>query len=96
MYLLSEAVAVEPVAVPVSTLTVSGGSYTPYFAVEETDYVPNNKTATFSIGETGATGVVPAPITKDINFETTFTIPANFTLYKEGYTLTGWNHGLTT
>jgi len=77
----------------VSTLTVSGGSYTPYFAVEETDYVPNNKTATFSIGETGATGVVPASITKDINIETTFTIPSNFTLYKEGHTLTGWNDG---
>lgn len=79
-----------------TTLTISGGTYPTYFAIEEIDYVPNNKTATFSIGETGATGVVPAPITKDINFETTFTIPSNFTLYKEGYTLTGWNDGVNT
>ncbi len=79
-----------------TTLTISGGTYPTYFAIEKTDYVPNNKTATFSIGETGATGVVPASITKDINLETTFTIPSNFTLYKEGYTLTGWNDGVNT
>ena len=79
-----------------TTLTISGGTYPTYFAIEKVDYIPNYKTATFSIGETGATGVVPASITKDINFETTFTIPSNFTLYKEGYTLTGWNDGVKT
>ena len=80
----------------VSTLTVSGGSYTPYFAVEVTDYVPNYKTVTYSIGETGASGVVPAAVTKDINISNTTTIPSNFTLYKEGYTLTGWTDGVNT
>lgn len=81
---------------PATTLTITGGAYLLYFAIEKVDYIPNYKTATFSIGETGATGVVPASITKDINFETTFTIPSNFTLYKEGYTLTGWNDGVNT
>ena len=81
---------------PATTLTITGGSYLLYFAIEKVDYIPNYKTATFSIGETGATGVVPASITKDINIETTFTIPSNFTLYKEGYTLTGWNDGANT
>ena len=76
-----------------TTLTITGGNYLTYFAIEETDYVPNNKTATFSIGTSGASGIVPDAIIKDINSSNTFTIPSNFTLYKEGHTLTGWNDG---
>lgn len=36
-------------------------------------------------------GVVPASQTVELN--STFTIPTNYTLYKEGYTLTGWTDG---
>jgi len=75
------------------TLTIAGGSYTPYFAVEKTTYVPDNKTLTFSLGTSGAVGDVPNAVEQDIKVSDAFTIPANFTVYKEGYTLTGWNDG---
>ena len=39
-------------------------------------------------------GIAPTPQSIDIN--TSFTIPQNYTLYKEGYTLTGWTDGETT
>ena len=72
-----------------TTLSITGGSYQTYFAIESTAYVPNNKTVTFSLGDvTGVTGVVPTAVTKDIKVETTFKIPANYSLYKEDYTLT--------
>ncbi len=79
-----------------TTLTIIGAGYTPYFAIESSAYVPDNKTLTFSIGESGATGVVPAAVVQDIKVSTAFTIPTNFTLYKDGYTLTGWNDGTAT
>ena len=47
---------------------------------------------TFSIGESGASGVVPAEAARYVSL----TIPVNRTLYKEGYTLTGWNDGTAT
>jgi len=50
-------------------------------------------TVTYSIGdETGVTGTVPA----SEEVESSVTLPVNQTLYKEGYTLTGWNDGSTT
>ena len=78
---------------PATTLTIKGAGYTPYFAIESAAYVPDNKTASFSIAGSGASGIVPEAITLDIQSVNTFTIPSNFTLYKEGYTLTGWNDG---
>ncbi len=78
---------------PATTLTIKGAGYTPYFAIESAAYVPDNKTASFSIAGSGASGIVPEAITLDIKSVNTFTIPSNFTLYKEGYTLTGWNDG---
>lgn len=77
-----------------ATLTITGGSYQTYFAIESTAYVPDNKTATFSLGESGAEGVVPEAVTKDIKTtDNSFTIPVNRSVYKEGYTLTAWNDG---
>ncbi len=73
-----------------TTLTISGGSYTPYFAVEKTTYVPNNVTLSFSKGDTGAEGDVPPSITQDIKAAPEFTMPGNFMLYKEGYTFECW------
>ena len=79
-----------------TTLTISGGSYTPYFAVESVDpgSLVESKTATFSLGNDADCGAAPAAITADEG--TAITIPGNFTVYKEGCTLTGWTDGSTT
>lgn len=77
-----------------TTLTISGGSYTPYIAVESLTTVPEDYTVTFSTGDTGAEGFAPAAVTVEAGSSTT--IPANFSLYVEGKTLTGWIDGTTT
>ena len=79
-----------------TTLTISGGSYTPYIAVEAVDpsTLVETKTATFSLGDYADCGVAPEAISADQNTE--ITIPGNYTMYKEGYTLTGWNDGTST
>ena len=79
-----------------TTLTISGGNYTPYIAVEAVDpgSLVESKTATFSLGDYADCGVAPAAITADEG--TAITIPGNFTVYKEGYTLTGWTDGSNT
>ena len=73
-----------------TTLTISGGSYTPFFAVEAVDPadIPNDCKISFDIANSGAEGVAPADETIAIGKE--YTLPKNFSLYKEGYTLTGW------
>ena len=55
---------------------------------------PTFFTVTYANAE-GATGVVPAAVA-DIEGGTSITLPKNFTMYKEGYTLTGWNDGTNT
>lgn len=74
-----------------ATLTISGGSYTPYFAVEAVDpsQLANDATVTFAAGE-GA-GTAPAAVKKEVG--STFVLPTNFTLYVEGKTLTAWTDG---
>ena len=76
-----------------TTLTISGGSYTPYFAVEAVDpsQLASEATVTFAAGE--AEGVVPAAVKQDVG--STFKLPTNFTLYAEGKTLTAWTDGTT-
>ena len=80
-----------------TTLTISGGSYTPYFAVEAVNIadIPSDIKVTFQLGD-GATaiGKLPESITAEIGKE--FTLPKNFTLYDEGKTLTGWTDGTNT
>ncbi|MBR3480145.1 MAG: Ig-like domain-containing protein [Prevotella sp.] len=73
-----------------TTLTISGGSYVPYFAVEKVDPkdVPSNVKIIFDVANSGAEGVGPADEIVGIGKQ--YTLPKNFTLYKEGYTLTGW------
>ena len=52
------------------------------------------RTVTYNKGDDAAIeGAVPAAVTLKEGKEVT--IPANFTLYKEGYTLTGWSDGTT-
>ncbi len=77
-----------------TTLTISGGSYTPFLSVVtataedlKTDYE-----VTFSLGvATDVQGVLPAAL--KVEDGKTFVVPANFTLYKEGHTLTAWTDG---
>lgn len=77
-----------------TTLTVSASSYTPYLSVEAVAETPSEATITYTLGDVIAEGVVPAPIKADAG--TAIRIPANFTLYAEGKTLTGWNDGTAT
>ena len=81
-----------------TTLNFSKANYNPYFAVEaiaEADLPAEvtNYNITFAAGE-GATGVAPAAL--EIQAGSKFTAPKNYTLYKEGATLTGWNDGTKT
>lgn len=79
-----------------TTLTISGGSYTPYIAVETVDPsdIKNDIKVTYQLGEVAAEGVVPEAQTVEVGAD--FTVPANFTLYAEGKTLTGWTDGTNT
>lgn len=74
-----------------TTLTISGGSYTPYFAVEAVDasQLASDANVTFASGE--ATGAVPAAVKQEVGSK--LTLPKNFTLYVEGKTLTAWTDG---
>ena len=76
-----------------TTLTISGGSYTPYFAVEAVNAsdIPSDIKITFALGDVAAVGVLPAADKAEIGSK--YTLPKNFTLYAEGYTLTGWTDG---
>ena len=79
-----------------TTLTIAGGSYVPYFAVEAVDpsTVPSDVKFIYDITSAEAEGVAPASETVSIGKQ--YTLPKNFTLYKEGYTLTGWTDGTNT
>ena len=77
-----------------TTLTISGMGFCPYVAVEKSTYVPTSYAISYSLGDETAEGVVPANATWTEGG--TYTVPANYTLYKEGYTLTGWTDGTNT
>lgn len=79
-----------------TTLTISGGSYTPYIAVEAVDPASLIEEASviFSLGDVTAEGEVPEAIKEEIGKKVT--IPANHTLYVEGKTLKGWTDGTAT
>ena len=79
-----------------TTLTISGGSYVPYFAVEQVDEseIPSDIKIAFSLGNNQAEGTLPSEETAAIGSD--FTLPLNRTLYAEGKTLTGWTDGQTT
>ena len=77
-----------------TTLTISGMGYCPYVAVEAVEEVITKYTVNFSLGSETAEGVAPAG--SEVVAGESLTIPANFTLYKEGYTLTGWTDGTNT
>lgn len=81
-----------------TTLTFSECDYIPYFAVEAIDEADlpaevTNYNVTFAAGE-GVEGVAPAAV--EVEAGNKITAPANYTLYKDGSTLTGWSDGETT
>ena len=78
-----------------TTLTISGGNYQTYFALEAVDpaTLVDEATVSFAAGEaTGA--IVPASQKKEVG--KTITLPTNYTMYVEGKTLTGWSDGTNT
>ena len=77
------------------TITVVCGSYTPYFAIEKVNAVPELQyTVTYANNTTDVEGIVPS--VASITAGNSVTLPVNRTLYKDGYTLTGWSDGTTT
>ena len=76
-----------------TTLTISGGSYTPYIAIEAVDPADLKEEfdVTFSAGDFENAGVLPEAL--KIESGKTFKVPANFTMYQDGKTLTGWTDG---
>ena len=74
-----------------TTLTISGGGYVGYFAVEEVQAASAD--VSYSLGDVVCSGtILPTGGTYAVGDE--YTIPANnYTLYKEGYTLTAWTDG---
>ena len=81
-----------------TTLHFSNANYNPYFAVEAIDEadLPEEVTVyniTFAAGD-AEEGVAPAA--KEVNAGESITMPKNYTLYKNFYTLTGWSDGTNT
>ena len=77
-----------------TTLTISGGNYQTYFALEAVDPATLVAEATVSFAAGEATGaIVPASQKKEVG--KTITLPTNYTMYVEGKTLTGWSDGTT-
>ncbi len=76
-----------------TTLTIAGGSYTPYLSVEkvELEDIPFTMKVSFYQGMSSAEGIFPTGF--EVEDGKTFKIPANRTLYSEGFTLTGWWDG---
>lgn len=74
-----------------TTLTISGGGYVGYFAVEEVQAASAD--VSYSLGDAVCSGtILPTGGTYAVGDE--YMIPANnYTLYKEGYTLTAWTDG---
>ena len=80
-----------------TTLHFSNANYNPYFAVEAIapEDIPAEVTThnvTFGTGD--AEGVAPAAV--EVEDGSAVKLPKNYTLYKEGSTLTGWSDGTET
>jgi putative cofactor-binding repeat protein len=77
-----------------TTLTVSGMSYCAYVGVYANETPIIKYDIAFGMGSETAEGTLPTGTTWTQG--DSYTLPTNFTLYKEGYTLTGWNDGTRT
>ena len=77
------------------TITIVCGNYTPYFSIESVNAVPELKyVVTYANNTSDVEGTVPGVVYAAAG--NSVTLPVNRTLYKDGYTLTGWNDGTTT
>lgn len=74
-----------------TTLSIKGGNYIPYLAIEAVNEVPANSKITFSSGEYSNAGIVPSEA--EVQTGATYTLPLNRTMYVEGKTLTAWTDG---
>ena len=74
-----------------TTLSISGGSYIPYIAIEAVNETPSTGTVSFGLGSYTDIGTAPASETIQLGEE--YTLPMNRTLYVEGQTLTAWTDG---
>lgn len=76
-----------------ATLTIAGGSYTPYIAVEKVNpsELLDEYEVSFGFGDYVDAGILPE--SAKVESGKTFTIPANFTMYQDGKTLVGWTDG---
>lgn len=74
-----------------TTLTIDGGGYPTYFAIEVANPADLKDEATVSFALGDAAGMVPTPIKDEVGKE--ITLPKNYTMYVEGKTLTGWSDG---
>ncbi len=77
-----------------TTLTISGMNYCPFIAVKALNEVIKKYAVSYSLGSETAQGILPT--SSEIVEGESITIPANYTLYKEGSTLTGWTDGSKT
>lgn len=79
-----------------TTLTIEGGGYVPYLAVEavNTADLASDITLTYALGTTTAEGTLPASAKVEVG--SSYTLPVNTTLYLAGSTLTGWTDGTNT
>ena len=75
------------------TLTITGPQFTPYVAIEAVDEIPSIYTVTYA-KDSDVEGTIPAEV--EVTIGEAITLPKNYTLYKEGYTQTGWTDGATT
>ncbi|MBP5257406.1 MAG: Ig-like domain-containing protein [Prevotella sp.] len=75
-------------------LTITGGGFVGYFAVEAV--TASSAEVSYSLGNVECQGTI-VPTGGTFAVGDSYTIPSkNFTLYKEGYTLTGWSDGTNT
>ena len=74
-----------------TTLSMSGGGYISYIAIEATDEAPATAEITFGLGAYESAGIAPAGETVQIGDE--YTLPLNRQMYVDGQTLTAWTDG---
>lgn len=75
-----------------TTLTITGMGYCPYVAVEKSTATIQKFDVTFTNNDSEAIGKAPEAVTFTEG-DAPVAIPANKTLYKEGFTLTAWTDG---
>ena len=74
-----------------TTLSITGGKYFPYIALEAVTEAPSTATISFGLGSYTDAGTAPTSETLDMGDNYTF--PSNRTMYVDGQTLAAWTDG---